>query len=201
MLFRSGPVAAALAGSSPHRRIFVLECVAHWRRPRHIQALVAEILAARGFVATLKARGVEASLLRCEEIADGIRSVAAAEGVARLVMMEPASPEQLDEIRAAANAASVELEVVPNELWITSREEWNSHRAGRRELRMEHWYRRVRAARGWLMETSAGGSQPIGGAWNLDAENRKRLPSGAVVPSPLSFGDPTAIREIGRAHV
>ena len=200
-----GPVAAALAGSSPHRRIFVLECVAHWRRPRHIQALVAEILAARGFLATLKVRGIDASLLRCEEIADGIRSVAAAEGAARLVMMEPASPEQLDEIRAAANAASVELEVVPNELWITSREEWNSHRAGRRELRMEHWYRRVRAARGWLMETSAGGSQPIGGAWNLDAENRKRLPSGAVVPSPLSFGDPTAIRavadEVGRVAV
>jgi deoxyribodipyrimidine photolyase-related protein len=191
-----GPVAQAIEGSTSYKRVFVLECVAHWKRPRHIQALVSEVIAARGYVANLKARGLDSSLLRCDEIVDGFLSIAAKHGIDSMVMMEPASPEQLDDIRAAATAASIELTVLPNELWITNREEWDAYRTGRRELRMEQWYRRVRAARGWLMEQSSSGSRPIGGAWNFDAENRKRLPSGSVVPSPPKFGDQSAIRAV-----
>ena len=40
---------------------------------------------------------------------------------------------------------------------------------GKKELRMEFFYRKMRQKYDVLMQ----GSEPIGGAWNYDAENRK----------------------------
>jgi len=191
-----GPVARAIAGDPSERRVLVLESTSAWARPRHIQAIVSEVLAARRYVQSLAQQGIPASTLRCAEVRAGLRDLRTTAGIERLLLMEPASPEQLDEIRAAAAAESVELVVVPNELWLTSRGEWEAYRAGRTELRMEHWYRRVRAARGWLMEEHDGGARPIGGTWNLDADNRKRLPRGATVPQPRHFGDRSAVQRI-----
>ena len=76
------------------------------------------------------------------------------------------------------------IDVVENELWLTTNDEWEAFKAGRKELRMEFWYRRVRGARGWLMEERDGRAEPVGGTWNLDKENRKRLVPGTTVPAP-----------------
>jgi len=54
---------------------------------------------------------------------------------------------------------------------------------GRRQLRMEFFYREMRRATGLLME----GGEPAGGRWNFDAENRKPPPRGMALPEPLRF--------------
>ncbi|XOV89956.1 MAG: cryptochrome/photolyase family protein [Pseudomonadota bacterium] len=51
---------------------------------------------------------------------------------------------------------------------------------------MEHFYRRVRRLTGILMT----GEKPLGGRWNFDAENRKKLPDKVPIPDPLLFGNP-----------
>ncbi len=61
---------------------------------------------------------------------------------------------------------------------------------GRVELRMELFYREMRRFHGLLME----GAQPVGGRWNFDADNRKRLPVTALPPPPPSC-QPDAITE------
>ncbi|MFT4935117.1 MAG: deoxyribodipyrimidine photolyase-related protein [Pseudoalteromonas distincta] len=61
---------------------------------------------------------------------------------------------------------------------------------GRRELRMEFFYRDMRRRHGILMQ----GDQPAGGRWNFDAENRRRLPKGASTPERLIIS-PNAVTQ------
>lgn len=60
---------------------------------------------------------------------------------------------------------------------------------------MEFWYRRVRGARGWLMEESDA-TKPLGGTWNLDQENRERLAVGTSVPVLPQRTVPSAVSEV-----
>ena len=49
----------------------------------------------------------------------------------------------------------------------------------KKELRMEFFYRQLRRQTGLLMD----GKNPVGGKWNFDAENRKKLPKGLAAPA------------------
>lgn len=59
---------------------------------------------------------------------------------------------------------------------------------GRKELRMEFFYRPMRRKTGILIE----GDAPIGGKWNFDHDNRKPPKDGLNAPEPLRF-DPDKI--------
>ena len=63
---------------------------------------------------------------------------------------------------------------------------------GRRELRMEFFYRDMRRRHGVLMD----GDQPAGGRWNFDAENRRRLPKGAKAPERLMISPNGVVQEL-----
>jgi deoxyribodipyrimidine photolyase-related protein len=74
-----------------------------------------------------------------------------------------------EEIREAAATARVPLEVREDRHFLCSRAEFAAHRKGRKQLRMEYFYREMRQRYGVLMQDG----KPAGGAWNFDAENRK----------------------------
>ena len=59
---------------------------------------------------------------------------------------------------------------------------------GRKQLRMEFFYRDMRRASGLLME----GDEPAGGQWNFDHDNRKSLPKDVTPPKRQRF-EPDAI--------
>jgi deoxyribodipyrimidine photolyase-related protein len=62
---------------------------------------------------------------------------------------------------------------------------------GRRELRMEYFYRDMRRQTGLLME----GDKPTGGQWNFDSENRKPAKSDLSMPEPLRFAPDSITRD------
>jgi len=160
-----------------------------------VQALVAQRSAGREFVAELRARGLNVQVLRAASYEEGLTAAHAQAPITHLLAMEPAAPQLTARMQTWAKKTSVQLSIVPNELWLTTRDEWEEFASGRKELRMEFWYRRVRKARGWLMEPSAG-DEPLGGVWNLDQENRRRLPKGAVVPSAPHFPPTETAQEV-----
>lgn len=84
------------------------------------------------------------------------------------------------------------VEVLPDARYIASKTEFAQWAEGRRELRMEFFYREMRRKTGLLMD----GDQPAGGQWNYDAENRK--PPRADLCAPLRpLFEPDAItREV-----
>jgi deoxyribodipyrimidine photolyase-related protein len=57
---------------------------------------------------------------------------------------------------------------------------------GRKQLRMEFFYRDMRRLTGLLMD----GDKPVGGQWNFDHDNRKPAKADLFMPTPLRF-EPT----------
>lgn len=82
------------------------------------------------------------------------------------------------------------VELPEDDRFICSRDDFAAWARGRKLFRMEHFYREMRRRTGLLMD----GDDPVGGRWNLDAENRKPPPDGLVIPKPPSFA-PDAITE------
>jgi deoxyribodipyrimidine photolyase-related protein len=66
--------------------------------------------------------------------------------------------------------------------------DFNRWAEGKKQLRMEFFYREMRRRTGLLME----GDQPAGGRWNFDAENRKRLPK-SIAPPDRAFPAPARL--------
>ncbi|MEO1789886.1 MAG: cryptochrome/photolyase family protein, partial [Pseudomonadota bacterium] len=63
----------------------------------------------------------------------------------------------------------LDLTLLEDDRFIASHAEFDSWAAGRKELRMEYFYREMRRKTGLLME----GDKPAGGKWNFDHDNRK----------------------------
>lgn len=61
------------------------------------------------------------------------------------------------------------LQILSDDRFLCSAEEFARWADGRKVLRMEYFYREMRRKTGLLME----GDQPVGGKWNFDHDNRK----------------------------
>ncbi len=72
--------------------------------------------------------------------------------------------------------------------FIASHGEFETWAAGRKQLRMEYFYRDMRRKTGLLMDAD----KPEGGKWNYDAENRKPPPGQVDTARPKEF-EPDAI--------
>lgn len=103
----------------------------------------------------------------------------------KLIVVEPGEWRVRECLQTTAHALGVDLEMRPDRHFLCSREEFARHANGRKQLRMEFFYREMRRKTGVLMD----GEQPEGGAWNFDAENRASFRQGGPrdVTEPMSF--------------
>ena len=72
---------------------------------------------------------------------------------------------------------------LPDTRFIASHQEFDNWAEGRKQLRMEYFYRDMRRKTGLLMD----GDQPEGGKWNYDHDNRKPAPDQVTFSGPLKF--------------
>ncbi|WP_236715559.1 cryptochrome/photolyase family protein [Pseudomonas sp. BMS12] len=77
--------------------------------------------------------------------------------------------------------------------FLCSRQRFAAWASGRRQLRMENFYRDMRKRTGLLM---AFDGSPVGGTWNLDEDNRKSLPKGLRGPFAARFATDELTREV-----
>ena len=99
-------------------------------------------------------------------------------------------------VRAAmdewADKFACPVEILPDDRFICSIGEFADWAGERQHLTMEFFYREMRRKTGLLME----GDKPVGGRWNLDAENRKSPPKRLVAPPPPRFAPDEITREV-----
>ena len=88
---------------------------------------------------------------------------------------------------AALNDCPIPVHIFSDDRFLASHALFNGWAEGRKQLRMEYFYRDMRRLTGLLME----GDQPAGGQWNYDHDNRKSAKS-MPFAGPLRF-DPDAI--------
>jgi deoxyribodipyrimidine photolyase-related protein len=82
-------------------------------------------------------------------------------------------------LESAAARAGVPLEVRDDRHFYVNAAQFAGHASGRKQLRMEYFYRELRRRHGVLMD----GGAPAGGQWNYDQENRAGF--GRDGPGPM----------------
>lgn len=114
---------------------------------------------------------------------------------AALRLTEPGEWRMLESIRAVARAEDVTLHLLDDTHFLCSRSEFADWARGKKEPRLEFFYRLMRKKLGVMME----GVEPAGGQWNFDAENRSAYPKRTgpgVIPPPASFAPDPVTQEV-----
>ena len=111
---------------------------------------------------------------------------------AKLIMAAPGDWRVLQALRSVASAVGLTLELRDDRHFFSTVRDFSAHAKGRKQLRLEYFYRELRHKTGLLMD----GKNPVGGQWNFDADNREAFgKAGPVdVPPPTRF-EPDVITE------
>ncbi len=99
-----------------------------------------------------------------------------------------------EEIIAVAQDAGVPLEIRTDRHFLCTGAEFAAHAKGRKQLRMEYFYREMRVKTGVLMD----GDKPAGGEWNFDHDNRESFGKDGpgLLPAPRRFPPDATTREV-----
>jgi deoxyribodipyrimidine photolyase-related protein len=109
-----------------------------------------------------------------------------------LVLTAPGDWRVLQSLRAVATQHHLPLELRDDTHFFSTVRDFTEHAKGRKQLRLEYWYRELRKKHGILME----GKEPEGGQWNFDADNRESFGKAGPqnMPPPTRFA-PDAITQ------
>jgi len=161
----------------------------------------AQALAARGWSVDYRAlddsRGAAASL------AGALHETLEQAPPQAVVMTEPGDWRVLEAIRDQCARSGVSLDVRGDRHFLCSREDFARHAAGRKQLRLEYFYREMRRRHEVLMVEDPGASEgqgPAGGQWNFDADNREAFGADGpgMLPAPRRFAPDDITRDVIR---
>ncbi len=188
------PTLSALHGLDPARDVVLLaevmgECT---YVPHHRQKIALVFSAMRHFAAALASRGVRVDYVSLDDpsntgsLAGEVARAVARHRPLRVVATHPG------EWRVRCDLLAAGVELLADDRFLCDLDWFRRWAAGRKQLRMEFFYREMRRATGLLMA----GKAPAGGEWNFDAANRKRLPSGVTPPSPRRYPPDAITQEV-----
>jgi deoxyribodipyrimidine photolyase-related protein len=155
--------------------------------PSHKQRTALFLAAMRHFALEIERAGWRGAYVRLEDrrndgaLCSQLRRAWEALRPARLLVFRPGDFRTLQAVVETADALGAQLELLEDPHFLVEPAEFADWAAGRKTLVMDHFYRWMRRRLGVLL-TDEG--KPEGGAWNYDADNRKRLGQGAPEPPP-----------------
>jgi deoxyribodipyrimidine photolyase-related protein len=162
------------------------------------QRIAVFLSAMRHFAAGLVQRGIPLAYMRLDDAGNqGTLALELAGAInqrqpAGLVLTAPGDWRVLQSLRDVATAYKLPLELRDDTHFFSTVRDFAAHAKGRKQLRLEYWYRELRQKNGILME----GKEPVGGQWNFDADNRESFGKAGPqnVPAPTRF-EPDAITQ------
>ena len=174
-------------------RLLLLEStsVLAWCR-YHRQKLVLVWSAMRHFTAELRKAGWTVDHREVPAFSEALADWIAEHSITALHVMEPAERpfrQRIEQALLAQGAQAPPLVWHGSNAFLWSREEFAAWARPYKQLRLELFYREGRRRFGVLMDPTAdaSASQPLGGQWNYDRDNRKAPPKGLAGPEPLRF--------------
>lgn len=162
--------------------------------PHHPKKIVLVFAAMRHFANTLIAAGWTVAYTRFEDaensgsIAGELLRHAEAFGTGDVIVTEP-SEWRLIQI---LNELPLTVQQLQDDRFLCNHQEFDIWADGRKELRMEYFYRQMRRKTGLLMD----GDAPAGGKWNYDHDNRKPAAPDLFRPSQLWFDADNVTQEV-----
>jgi deoxyribodipyrimidine photolyase-related protein len=164
--------------------IFMCEVWQEATYVKHHKKKIAFIFSAmRHFAAELREQGYKVRYVKLDDprntgsFATELIRIADQYQPQQIIITEPSEYRVLQVLKQQHN--SVPIEIRPDDRFLCSHIEFSSWAAGRKQLRMEYFYREMRRKYAILME----GDKPTGGKWNYDSENRKPLKAHLSIPA------------------
>ncbi|MEM1289523.1 MAG: cryptochrome/photolyase family protein [Pseudomonadota bacterium] len=158
---------------------------------RHHKKKIAFVLSAmRHFAAALEAEGIKVRYVELDDKSNSGSFTGEVERALddgdfdRLIVTEPGEWRVMEMIHDWQDRFDVPVIVREDTRFMASLSTFENWAEGRKQLRMEYFYREMRRATGLLIDQDG---KPEGGEWNYDADNRKRLPKDIVLPKRLEF--------------
>lgn len=169
-------------------RVLMLEVHEEATYVRHHKKKIAFLFSAmRHFAEELRASGWNVDYVRLDaeentgRFSGEIERAARQHDADRIVVTEPGEWRVLNSMQGWADKLGRPVDILPDDRFIASHAEFEAWAEGRKQLRMEYFYRDMRRKTGLLMD----GDQPVGGKWNYDSENRKPAKADLFMPTPL----------------
>ncbi|MCB1219075.1 MAG: cryptochrome/photolyase family protein [Planctomycetales bacterium] len=166
---------------------------------RHHRKKIAFIFSAmRHFADELRAEGYRVDYIRLDDPANSgslggeLRRAIKRHGPGRVELTQPGEYRVLQEMLQWQRELGLPVEILADSRFVCSLDEFADWASGRKQLRMEFFYREMRRKLGILMD----GGQPLGGRWNFDSENRRPPASGLLIPQPHMVEPDDITREV-----
>lgn len=167
--------------------------------PHHPQKIALIFAAMRHFAQALRddGRQVHYSALdddtNCQDLVDEAERLAALYGCTEIRVVRPGEWRLFERIRRRQAAHhSPRWRLVEDDRFLCPLDAFATWAEGRKQWRMENFYRWMRRRTGLLME----GDEPAGGQWNLDHDNRKPIRNDLDFPTPPRHRHDETTREV-----
>ena len=162
--------------------------------PHHPQKIALILAAMRKFAAALQAEGWRVAYSRLDDpdnsqtIGGEVLRRADEFGASQVLATKPG------EWRVVRDLEDLPLTVtlLEDDRFISSEAEFAAWAEGRKQLRMEWFYRDMRRKTGLMME----GDKPAGGQWNFDHDNRKAAKPDLLRPRPRDAAPDAVVDEV-----
>ena len=194
------PALASLAAGDPSQDLVLMSEVteeATYVR-HHKKKIILLFTAMRHFARELRDLGWRVSYARLDDegntgsFTGEVGRAVATHRPERIVATEPGEWRVREAMRTWSSQFQLPVDLLPDTRFVSSISEFAAWAQGRRQLRMEYFYRDMRRKTGLLMH----GDEPMGGVWNLDHENRKPARGGLSIPPPARFPPDAITRDV-----
>jgi len=162
--------------------------------PHHPKKIALILSAMRHFAEALRADGWQVVYTRLDDpeasvsITGELIRRAEAYGADEVLATSPGEWRLI----TALQEAPLKITLLPDDRFIARLDGFNAWAEGRKELRMEYFYREMRRKTGLMME----GDKPAGGKWNYDHDNRKPAKGDLFRSGPLKFAPDAITQEV-----
>lgn len=180
---------SSMAISSPDEAIILMMEVGHEAQvvPHHRKKLIFLFSAMRHFAKSLAEAGWTVDYVTLTDadntgaFGSELTRALRRHDISRIRVTEPSEHRVLEYALGWEAEFGVPVTLLQDDRFIATKEEFAEWAQGRKQLRMEYFYRDMRRKTGLLME----GDKPVGGQWNYDKENRKPPKDSLTFPEPL----------------
>ena len=180
------PGLSSLGDAGPGDVVLMAEVAEEATYVRHHKKKIAFLFAAmRHFAEELRSAGLSVRYVRLDDPGNQgslrgevARALEDDPALSTVVVTKPGEWRLLQDMETWRDLMPVPVDLREDTRFIVPLTEFYAWAKGRKQLRMEFFYRDVRRKTGLLMD----GEEPAGGQWNFDHDNRKRLPKSLVPP-------------------
>lgn len=162
---------------------------------RHKIALI--FAAMRHFRDDLRAAGLQVHYFQYEDgvasLGEALQRVSAETDITEVSCCEPGEYRVSEHLDAVADEVGLELRWLPDDRFLCSLDAFRDWAEGRKQLRMEYFYRQMRRQHKLLLDEQG---KPEGGKWNYDQQNRAGWRGKDAIPERPDIARDTLTEEV-----